>query len=60
MTLLADVNRSTRRISGQSGKKKTVLPCHVHQDGLIDAVGREAFAPLTRPRAHANFFPAAR
>jgi hypothetical protein len=36
----------TSPITRQSGKKKTVLARHVHNDRLIDALNRQAFAAL--------------
>ena len=36
----------TSPITRQSGKKKTVLARHVHNDRLIDAIGLQAFAAL--------------
>lgn len=36
----------TSPITRQSGKKKTVLARYVHNDRLIDALGRQAFAAL--------------
>ena len=38
----------TSPITRQSGKKKTVLARYVHNDRLIDALSRQAFAALTR------------
>ena len=38
----------TSPITRQSGKKKVVLARYVHNDRLIDALGRQAFAALTR------------
>ena len=37
----------TSPITRQSGKKKTVLARHVHNDRLLDALGLQAFAALT-------------
>jgi len=37
----------TSPITRQSGKKKVVLARFVHNDRLIDALGRPAFAALT-------------
>ena len=38
----------TAPITRQSGKKKTVLARHIHNDRLIDALGLQAFAALNR------------
>jgi len=47
---------STSPITRQSGKKKTVLARHVHNDRLRDALGRQAFAALTAsPGARAYY-----
>ena len=38
----------TSPITRQSGKRKTVLARYVHNDRLVDALGLQAFAALTR------------
>ena len=46
----------TAPITRQSGKRKTVLARHIHNDRLIDALGLQAFAALTRsPGARAYY-----
>lgn len=46
----------TSPITRQSGKKKLVLARYVHNDRLIDALGRQAFAALTAsPGARAYY-----
>jgi transposase len=46
----------TAPITRQSGKKKTVLARHIHNDRLIDALGLQAFAALNRsPGARAYY-----
>lgn len=46
----------TSPITRQSGKKKVVLARYVHNDRLLDALGRQAFAALTRsPGARAYY-----
>jgi hypothetical protein len=46
----------TSPITRQSGKKKIVLARYVHNDRLIDALGRQAFAALTAsPGARAYY-----
>jgi transposase len=46
----------TSPITRQSGKKKVVLARYVHNDRLIDALGRQAFAALTAsPGARAYY-----
>jgi len=46
----------TSPITRQSGKKKVVLARNVHNDRLIDALGRQAFAALTAsPGARAYY-----
>jgi hypothetical protein len=46
----------TSPITRQSGKKKTVLARHVHNDRLIDALNRQAFAALrAAPGARAYY-----
>jgi transposase len=46
----------TSPITRQSGKKKTVRARHVHNDRLIDALNRQAFAALnTSPGARAYY-----
>jgi hypothetical protein len=46
----------TSPITRQSGKKKVVLARHVHNDRLIDALGRQAFAALrASPGARAYY-----
>jgi transposase len=46
----------TSPITKQSGKKKIVLARYVHNDRLLDALGRQAFAALTRsPGARAYY-----
>jgi transposase len=46
----------TAPITRQSGKKKTVLARHVHNDRLVDALGLQAFAALNRsPGARAYY-----
>ncbi|RZU76133.1 transposase IS116/IS110/IS902 family protein [Micromonospora kangleipakensis] len=46
----------TSPITRQSGKKKIVLARYVHNDRLIDALGRQAFAALTgSPGARAYY-----
>jgi transposase len=46
----------TSPITRQSGKKKTVLARHVHNDRLIDALNRQAFAALrASPGARAYY-----
>jgi hypothetical protein len=37
----------TSPITRQSGKKKTVLARHVHNDWLLDAVNRQAYSALS-------------
>jgi transposase IS116/IS110/IS902 family protein len=47
---------ATSPITRQSGKKKTVLARHVHNDRLRDALDRQAFAALaTSPGARAYY-----
>jgi len=47
---------STSPITRKSGKKKTVLARHVHNDRLRDALGRQAFAALSAsPGARAYY-----
>jgi Transposase/Transposase IS116/IS110/IS902 family len=47
---------STSPITRKSGKKKTVLARHVHNDRLRDALGRQAFAALSAsPAARAYY-----
>jgi transposase len=51
----------TSPITRQSGKKKTVLARYVHNDRLIDALNRQAFAALRASpgaRAHYDQLPA--
>jgi len=46
----------TSPITRQSGKKKTVMARHVHNDRLIDALNRQAFAALSAsPGARAYY-----
>jgi transposase len=46
----------TSPITRQSGKKKVVLARYVHNDRLIDALGRQALSALTAsPGAHAYY-----
>lgn len=46
----------TAPITRQSGKKKTVLARHIHNDRLVDALGLQAFAALRRsPGARAYY-----
>jgi transposase len=46
----------TSPITRQSGKKKIVLARHVHNDRLLDALGAQAFAALSRsPGARAYY-----
>jgi hypothetical protein len=46
----------TSRITRQSGKKKTVLARYVHNDRLLDALNRQAFAALrASPGARAYY-----
>ena len=46
----------TSPITRQSGKKKTVMARHVHNDRLIDALGQQAFSALrTSPGARAYY-----
>jgi transposase len=46
----------TSPITRQSGKRKTVLARHVHNDHLIDALGRQAFSALkASPGARAYY-----
>jgi transposase len=46
----------TSSITSQSGKKKLVLARYVHNDRLIDAVGRQDFAAMTAsPGARAYY-----
>ena len=46
----------TSPITRQSGKKKIVLARHVHNDRLVDALGRQAFSALTAsPGARAYY-----
>ena len=46
----------TSPITRQSGKRKTVRARHVHNDRLVDAVGLQAFAALSRsPGARAYY-----
>lgn len=46
----------TSPITRQSGKKKTVLARYVHNDRLLDALGRQAFATLrSSPGARAYY-----
>jgi transposase len=46
----------TSPITRQSGKKKTVMARYVHNDRLLDALGLQAFAALTRsPGARAYY-----
>jgi hypothetical protein len=46
----------TSPITRQSGKKKIVMARHVHNDRLLDALGRQAFAALrVSPGARAYY-----
>src|SRR3954468_13858614 len=46
----------TSPVTRQSGKKKTVLARHVHNDRLVDALNGQAFAALTAsPGARAYY-----
>jgi hypothetical protein len=45
----------TSPITRQSGKKKTVLARYVHNDPLIDALGKQASALIASPGARAYY-----
>ena len=45
----------TSPITRQSGKKKTVAARYVHNDRLLDALGRQAQAAISSPGARAYY-----